>query len=75
MEQQILSVSQVNQIIKSLLDSIPQLAGIYVRGEISNYKLYPSGHHYFTLRTRPGPSAASCLRDRPPACGSARPTA
>ncbi len=72
MEQQILSVSQVNQIIKSLLDSIPQLAGIYVRGEISNYKLYPSGHHYFTLKDETGAircvmfkGQASRLRFRP----------
>ena len=26
------------------------LTGLAVRGEISNYKVYPSGHHYFTLK-------------------------
>ena len=54
MEQQVFSVSQVNNLIKSLLDSQPELSGIYVRGEISNYKLYPSGHHYFTLKDAEG---------------------
>ena len=26
------------------------LGSVYVRGELSNYKVYPSGHHYFTLK-------------------------
>ena len=46
----IFSVSEANNFIKALLDAVPQLQTIYVRGEISNYKLYPSGHHYFTDR-------------------------
>ena len=72
MEQQIFSVTQVNQLIKSILDSVPQLGGICVRGEISNYKLYPSGHHYFTLKDAEGAircvmfrGQASRLRFRP----------
>lgn len=44
---QIYTVSQVNQYIKSLLDRDRELTALYVRGEISNYKAYPSGHHYF----------------------------
>lgn len=54
MEQHIFAVSEVNGLIKSVLDSVPQLGNIYVRGEISNYKLYPSGHHYFTLKDPEG---------------------
>ena len=46
----IFSVSEANNFIKALLDAVPQLQTIFVRGEISNYKLYPSGHHYFTLK-------------------------
>ncbi len=53
-EQRILSVSEANEFIKALLDAVPQLQNIYVRGEISNYKLYPSGHHYFTLKDESG---------------------
>ena len=55
MEQQmIFSVSEANNFIKALLDRVPQLQDIFVRGEISNYKLYPSGHHYFTLKDAEG---------------------
>ena len=43
----IYSVTQVNQYIKGLLDRDGALAGLFVRGELSNYKAYPSGHHYF----------------------------
>ena len=55
MEQQmIFSVSEANNFINALLDRVPQLQEIFVRGEISNYKLYPSGHHYFTLKDAEG---------------------
>ncbi len=50
MNEQIYTVSQVNGLIKSMLDSEPRLLNIYVRGELSNYKIYPSGHHYFTIK-------------------------
>ena len=50
MEQQILSVSQINQYIQALMDNDPLLMTVAVRGEISNYKVYPSGHHYFTIK-------------------------
>lgn len=54
METHIYAVSEINQLVKSVLDSVPELYGVYVRGEISNYKLYPSGHHYFTLKDAEG---------------------
>ncbi len=50
MERQTLSVSQLNNIIKGLIDGDPELSEVCVRGELSNYKIYPSGHHYFTLK-------------------------
>lgn len=50
MEKQVLSISQLNEYIKSRMDADPNLRSVAVRGEISNYKLYPSGHHYFTLK-------------------------
>jgi len=52
--QMIFSVSEANNFIKALLDGVPQLQEIFVRGEISNYKLYPSGHHYFSLKDENG---------------------
>ena len=50
MAQQVLSITQLNEYIKGRLDADPLLTQVAVRGEISNYKLYPSGHHYFTLK-------------------------
>lgn len=50
MERQVLSISQVNEYIRSLMDNDALLAGVAVKGEVSNYKVYPSGHHYFTLK-------------------------
>ena len=50
MAQQVLSITQINEYIRSKMDSDPLLTGVAVRGEISNYKMYPSGHHYFTLK-------------------------
>ena len=61
-EQMVFSVSEANNFIKALLDAVPQLQTIFVRGEISNYKLYPSGHHYFTLKDEG--SALRCVMFR-----------
>ena len=49
-ERYIFTVSELNQFIKDLLDNVPPLTDLLLRGEISNYKVYPSGHHYFTLK-------------------------
>lgn len=50
MQQKVLSITQVNDYIRGIMDSDPLLSSVAVRGEISNYKVYPSGHHYFTLK-------------------------
>lgn len=50
MSEQVLSILQVNEYIRSAMDRDPLLTAVAVRGEISNYKVYPSGHHYFTLK-------------------------
>ena len=57
--QQILSISQINEYIRGKMNDDPFLAQVAVRGEISNYKLYPSGHHYFTLKDES--SALKCV--------------
>ena len=54
MEQNIISVSELNGYIKFLFDRDEHLTSLAVRGEISNYKIYPSGHHYFTLKDEGG---------------------
>lgn len=72
MEQQVLSITQINEYIRARLDADPLLGAVAVRGEISNYKMYPSGHHYFTLKDEGGAlkcvmfkSSAVRLRFRP----------
>ena len=50
MERRILEVSQINEYLKQRFDSDRVLQSLCIRGEISNYKRYPSGHHYFTLK-------------------------
>lgn len=50
MQQQALSITQVNEYIRGKMDQDQLLVQLAVRGEISNYKMYPSGHHYFTLK-------------------------
>ena len=50
MEQQILSITQINEYNRNKMDGDSFLNNVAVLGEISNYKVYPSGHHYFTLK-------------------------
>ena len=61
-EETILSPSQVSGYIKSWMDRDRLLSGLLVRGELSNYKMYPSGHHYFTLKDSQG--ALRCVMFR-----------
>ena len=51
---EIISVSQVNEYIKDQMEHDLLLSCVCIRGEISNYKLYPSGHHYFSLKDAGG---------------------
>jgi len=48
--QGILTVGQLTQHIKGILEVDPILCDIYVSGEISNCKLHSSGHIYMTLK-------------------------
>ena len=50
MNDNVWSVSELTRQIKDLLDGESSLQHIYVRGELSNYKIFPSGHHYFTIK-------------------------
>ena len=54
MQQEIFEVSQVNEYLKLRFEDDSFLSAIFIRGEISNYKLYPSGHHYFSLKDANG---------------------
>ena len=45
-----LTVSELNALVRDRLESDLRFADLCVLGELSNYKIYPSGHHYFTLK-------------------------
>lgn len=59
---QVYEVSQVNEYLRQRFEEDEFLSGVFIRGEISNYKLYPSGHHYFTLKD--ASSAMRCVMFR-----------
>ena len=59
MAQQVLTITQINEYIRSMMDSDRLLMNVAIKGEISNYKMYPSGHHYFTMKDEGG--ALKCV--------------
>lgn len=56
-------ISEITRYIRALLDSDPNLQDIWVQGEVSNIKLAPSGHLYFTVKDIS--SALRCVMWRP----------
>ncbi|MGQ9779124.1 MAG: exodeoxyribonuclease VII large subunit [Bacillota bacterium] len=50
MEKGYFTVSELTSLIKGLLEAVPVLQGIWVRGEISNFSQPTSGHMYFFLK-------------------------
>ena len=50
MSETIFSVSSLNRHIKQMFDNDFTLRGLRLKGEVSNFKRYPSGHIYFTLK-------------------------
>jgi exodeoxyribonuclease VII large subunit len=44
----VLSVSELTRSIRGILET--KFGAVWVQGEVSNYKLHPSGHQYFTLK-------------------------
>ena len=72
MTNKVFTITEVNNYIKRLLETDQLLADIYIKGELSNYKMYPSGHHYFTMKDAEGTlkcvmfkGSASKLRFKP----------
>ena len=59
MAQNVLTITQINEYIRAIMDGDRLLGNVAVKGEISNYKVYPSGHHYFTLKDEGG--ALKCV--------------
>lgn len=62
MAQQVLTITQISEYIRAMMDQDVLLASLAVKGEVSNYKVYPSGHHYFTLKDEGG--ALKCVMFR-----------
>ena len=54
MNENILTVSQLNAYIKSKFDFDEGLSGVWIKGEISNFKNHSSGHMYMTLKDEMG---------------------
>jgi len=50
MEKTVFTVSQINNQINSILNN--SLKSVFVKGEISSFNIYPSGHAYFTLKDK-----------------------
>ena len=53
----VLTVAELTRAIRGTLEK--KFGAVWVRGEISNYKLHPSGHRYFTLKDQR--AAISCV--------------
>ena len=58
-ERHVFTVTELNNCVKELVESVPAFGDLLLRGEVSNYKVYPSGHHYFTLKD--SESALRCV--------------
>ena len=59
MAQEVLTVSELSLRIKDRLESDPALYRVYLTGEVSSFRLYPSGHAYFSLKDQE--SLISCV--------------
>src|SRR5437667_3860511 len=57
----VLTVAELTRSIRSTLEA--KFGAVWVQGEISNYKLHPSGHQYFTLKDQRAQIACVIWRD------------
>src|SRR5246500_1704425 len=57
----VLTVSELTRSIRGTLET--KFAAVWVQGEISNYKLHPSGHQYFTLKDQRAQISCVIWRD------------
>ena len=63
MSDHLLTVTQLNEYLKLMMDSNPFLRDVYVRGEISNFtNHYKTGHFYFSLKDETGTLRAVMFR-------------
>src|SRR6516164_2742510 len=57
----VFTVSELTRRIRGTLET--KFAAVWVQGEISNYKLHPSGHQYFTLKDQRAQISCVIWRD------------
>src|SRR5947207_13023368 len=57
----VFSVSELTRSIRGILET--RFGAVWVQGEISNYKLHPSGHQYFTLKDQHAQISCVIWRD------------
>ncbi len=67
----VLTVAELTRQIRGTLET--RFRAVWVQGEISNYKLHPSGHQYFTLKDQRAQIACVIWRDTLPRRLSAQP--
>ncbi len=60
----IYTVSDVNRIIKQMIETRKEFFNIQIRGEVSNFRRYASGHCYFTLKDKNSIIKAVMFRSR-----------
>src|SRR5207248_244440 len=60
----VLTVSELTRSIRGTLET--KFRAVWVQGEISNYKLHPSGHQYFTLKDARAQIACVIFRNTMP---------
>ncbi len=58
---QVLTVTQITAQLKDLIEEV--FADLYIVGEISNAKVYPSGHWYFSLKDKDATLSCVCFRN------------
>jgi len=60
-QRRVLTVTQVNRLVSGMLQE--RFPGIWLEGEVSNFKAYPSGHLYFTLKDPTAQISGVCFRN------------
>jgi exodeoxyribonuclease VII large subunit len=60
-ERRVLTVTQVNRLVSGMLQE--RFPDIWLEGEVSNFKAYPSGHLYFTLKDPAAQISGVCFRN------------
>src|SRR4051812_37273981 len=57
----VLTVAELTRAIRGMLET--RFNTVWVQGEVSNYKKYPSGHQYFTLKDQRAQISCVIFRD------------